>query len=222
MNILQLLHFNTNLKVPIIYRYTSILRMSLPSHENTHHPFPSTPRQHAKEILDVKDQVPRFQEELRCPVQLQWIEACGPLIFDSLSNDGLNMIRWWCSLLFYSDVFFCWWIFVGKGKGLGLWWIFCVGWFLCKTTLVFLVWVQFFMTWDSNSKSIQKYPKINDIWKTQMYHPQINLVLFRILKLDLLYTRFIPRKKPVTVIYKGVSKKQGYPKMDGLFHGNPY
>ena len=94
MNILQLLHFNTNLKVPTIYRYTSILRMSLPSLENTHHPFPSTPRQHAKEILDVKDQVPRFQEELRCPVQLQWIEACGPLIFDLVSNDGLNMIRW--------------------------------------------------------------------------------------------------------------------------------
>ena len=87
MNILQLLHFNTNLKVPTIYGYTSILRMSPPSLENTHHyPLPSTPLQHTKEILDVKDQVPRFQEELRCPVQLQWIEASGPLIFDSLSN----------------------------------------------------------------------------------------------------------------------------------------
>jgi len=29
------------------------------------------------EILDVKEQVPRFQEELRCPVQLQWIEDSG-------------------------------------------------------------------------------------------------------------------------------------------------
>lgn len=29
------------------------------------------------EILDVQEQVPRFQEELRCPVQLQWIKDSG-------------------------------------------------------------------------------------------------------------------------------------------------
>lgn len=50
----------------------------LPS--NSYHPSIPTTRKtptddEPKEILDVKEQVPRFQEELRCPVQLQWIEA---------------------------------------------------------------------------------------------------------------------------------------------------
>lgn len=29
------------------------------------------------EILDAQDQVSRFQEELRCPVTLQWIQDSG-------------------------------------------------------------------------------------------------------------------------------------------------
>ena len=51
----------------------------------------------SKEILDVKEQVPRFQEELRCPVQLQWIEAGHGV--EGKNTGKKRLFGWWFQIL---------------------------------------------------------------------------------------------------------------------------